>query len=117
MNKREEGAKRLVAGEEAIKLLRRYADMCGNLYTAVNPGDEWSAEVEKLLNDLGKKSKLEIKRKELGLTVMALAKKSGVNKAIISRIERGEGANTGMQSAIKIAQALGCTVEQIAGEA
>lgn len=57
--------------------------------------------------DIGEK--LKIRRKELGLTMLQVAKKSGVSEATISRWESGDIANMRRNKIVSLAAALHVT--------
>lgn len=42
-----------------------------------------------------------------------LARRSGVNKQTIYRLETGKSSNISLRNAIKIAQALGCSTDEL----
>lgn len=52
-------------------------------------------------------------RKEKNLTQEELAKKAGVARGIIIRLESNKGYNTSTETLNKIANALGCNVSDI----
>lgn len=51
-------------------------------------------------------------RKRSGLSIAKLSEASGVDRSVISRIERGERRGTPRQH-VELAQALGCTLVAI----
>src|ERR671916_3400603 len=53
-------------------------------------------------------------RRERGLTLEELAERSGVSRAMISKVERGE-KNPTLVVAAKLAEGLGITLSQLAG--
>lgn len=57
--------------------------------------------------------KIAEKRKEIGMTQIDLAEKSGVSRAIISGLESGKIQVTTTATLLKIATALGCSVSEI----
>jgi transcriptional regulator with XRE-family HTH domain len=63
--------------------------------------------------DLG--SAIRARRDRLGLTLEALAERTGVSRAMLSEIERG-AKNPTIRVVVRIAEALGCSVSQLLGE-
>ena len=55
-------------------------------------------------------------REDLGLSQRALAKKAGVRQATISNVETGKKKDVISRTALRLAQALGITVEQLHGQ-
>src|SRR5215210_298547 len=53
-------------------------------------------------------------RRERGLTLEALAERSGVSRAMISKVERGE-KNPTLVVAVKVAEGLGVTLSELLG--
>lgn len=59
--------------------------------------------------------KLKARRLELGLTQQQLADLAGLKQASISQLEWGRRTSPDVHTALAIASALGCTVEDIWG--
>ena len=55
-----------------------------------------------------------VMRAKLGLSQAELAKKSGVSKPAVSNIERGRNAPS-LQVMTKLADVLGCSLDELAG--
>ncbi len=53
-------------------------------------------------------------RKSTGLTQQQLAYKSGVHRVTVARIESNSSSTT-METAVKLAAALGCTIDELFG--
>lgn len=53
-----------------------------------------------------------LKRKEMGISQQALAKKMKVDPSFLSRLEKS-GSNPSKSTLIKVAAALGCSVEEL----
>lgn len=51
-----------------------------------------------------------------GITQQELARQSGVNQGIISLIESGSTQFPRLDTAAKLARALGCTIDELLGE-
>lgn len=60
--------------------------------------------------------RVRVKREERGLNQADLAKKSGITQATISRIESGEVTQPKSENLLKLAQALGVTVDFLVGK-
>lgn len=61
-------------------------------------------------------SNIRARRARLGLTLEALAARTGVSRAMLSEIERG-AKNPTIKVVCQIAEGLGCTVSELLGEA
>ena len=57
---------------------------------------------------------LQAVRKSTGLTQQQLADKSGIHRVTVARIESNSSSTT-METAIKLAAALGCTIDELFG--
>ena len=55
-------------------------------------------------------TKFEILRRGAGLTTTQLAEKAGVTRQTIYRIEKGEIGNVSVQTLVKCAEAIGCSI-------
>ena len=53
-------------------------------------------------------------RKSTGLTQQQLADKSGIHRVTVARIESNHCSTT-METAVKLAAALGCTIDELMG--
>jgi predicted transcriptional regulator len=56
-------------------------------------------------------SELEHRRRELGMPVTALAKRSGVSRATVDRILSGDYASAAIRSVMAVAEALGMEIQ------
>lgn len=61
------------------------------------------------------KTNIRTKRKELKLTQQQLADACGINRVTLNRIEHGV-YNPGIETAAKLAAALGCTIDELVKE-
>lgn len=57
--------------------------------------------------------KIKEKRMACGMTQQELSKKSGVSRAIISKLESGKSEMTTVRTLLKIASALSTTVDEL----
>ena len=58
---------------------------------------------------------IEQKRKEKGMSQVALSRLSGVKQSVISDIESGKTKNPGIGTVLFIAKALGCSLNELVG--
>jgi len=86
--------KRLRVGGDLLNVSRNYAE-----------SSPYSGE----FSGLG--SRLSIRRKELGLSQVQLAAAVGMTQSVLSRLEAGVHGDVFAASAVRLARALGCSVE------